>query len=255
MLNLAGVWCYIFLGLWRLPCIFSETDSDVLFFLLWFPPLSLMVSADLLYVNSLCWGLSLCRWSSCKFIGCRPLFFFFFRWPMLEFMLAWQIWGLEDQAKVFTCSSSLPQQPSLASCLLFILFGNHPRLTVLQLMLTCPLTGNIKTTFIDLKWSTSTSILLSPLWWWWFSWDIFQWTNGQGTAWGWFKCINCTLYFHYSISSTSEHQAFDPGFEDPYPRGSLEINPSHESSLFYFIESKRPSMLVTYGCIINYSPN
>lgn len=44
-------------------------------------------------------------------------------------------------------------------------------------------------------------------------------------------------------------------FGDPYPRGSLEINPSHESSLFYFIESKRPSMLVTYGCIINYSPN
>ena len=44
-------------------------------------------------------------------------------------------------------------------------------------------------------------------------------------------------------------------FGDPYPRGSLEINPSREPSLFYFIESKRPSVLVTYGCIINYSPN
>ena len=86
----------LMLDLWRLPCIFSETDSDVLFFLLWFP-LSALVSADLLYVNSLCWGLSLLQVVLLpSLISCRPLFFFFFSGgPLLVFMLAWQIWGLE----------------------------------------------------------------------------------------------------------------------------------------------------------------
>lgn len=219
MLNLAGVWCYIFLGLWRLPCIFSETDSDVLFFLLWFP-LSALVSADLLYVNSLCWGLSPLQVVLLpSLIGCRPLFFFF------QVSHFWNsCWP--DKFEVLRSSQGIHLSlfPATAAKPGFMLIvyssGNHPWLTVCPTtMLTCPLTGNIKTTFIDLKWSTSTSILLSPLWWWWFhGGHFFQWTKGQGTAWGWFKCINCTLYFHcYSISSTSEHQAFDPGVWGPLP--------------------------------------
>ena len=44
--------------------------------------------------------------------------------------------------------------------------------------------------------------------------DNFSTDWGRGMVWGWFKDI-AFLYFCYSISSTSDHQALDPGGWEP----------------------------------------
>ena len=152
-----------------------------------------------------------------------------------------------DQAKVVTCPSSLPRQPRLASCLLFIQVGITLWLTVCPTtVVTCPLPGNIKTTFIDLK-RKHLSILFSSLWWWWLHGGHF-FHGRRGRA--WFGDDSSALIVHFisivipsALPQIIRHLILESG--DPYPRGSLDINPSHESSLFYFIESKRPSMLIS----------
>ena len=214
------------------------------------------VSADLLYVNSLYWGLSLLQVVFLpSLIGCRPLFFFSggsvleFIYPLKYINLPFGLTNLRswDQAKVVTCPSSLPRQPRLASCLLFIQVGITLWLIVCPTtVVTCPLPGNIKTTFIDLK-CKHLSILFSSLWWWWLhGGHLFHGRRGRA----WFGDDSSALIVHFisivipsALPQIIRHLILESG--DPYPRGSLDINPSHESSLFYFIESKRPSMLIS----------
>lgn len=146
------------LGLWRLPASFLKQTVMFYFSCCGFP--SALVSADLLYVNSLCWGLILLQVVLLLKFNWLQATFFFSGGPLLN-----SCWP--DKFEVLRSSQGIhlflfPATAAKPGFMLIVYSsGNHPRLTVCPTtMLTCPLTGNIKTTFIDLKWSTSTSILL-----------------------------------------------------------------------------------------------